>query len=228
MPPNPQGLYASKSLRDAASMLARALAPAPIPGALASLAFAALLALPACASGGSSSSGARSTAERTTADLKDTGPYKSEYAIPGKRVYVELFERSEHRTTAIVNRGQSSPADAYAANAREGVMLKVATDARMADFHEGLRRLGFFEMSSSESDPNARWSLAVDVDGRKRVANCRLGLDRDTAEKYVNLKKFYFALFNDTLALRPVQNPDGARLFEREQMNVKQNVPDRR
>ncbi|MBL8692899.1 MAG: hypothetical protein JNJ88_02260 [Planctomycetes bacterium] len=209
-------------------MLERAYVPAPLRGALASLAIAALLALSACASGGSSSSAARSTPERTAADLQDTGPYKSEFTIPGRRVYVELFERNERRTTAIVNRGQASPADAYAANAREGVMLKVATDARMADFHEGLRRLGFFEMSTSEADPNARWSLALDVDGRRRVANCRLGLDPATAEKYVNLKKFYFALFNDTLALRPVQNPDGARLFEREQKSVKQNVPDRR
>ncbi len=184
------------------------------------LAVVALALVTSCSSG--SPQGSNRTGGTA---LRDTGNYHSEFALPGKRVSAELRETSPERLTTIVNRGSTDPVEVYSKPQPPGVTVKVALDDYMADFCENLRRNGFYDYARSSVTPGARWSLALDVDGARRVLSYDDSLSVEARQRMIDLKLLFFALFNQTPAMQVVANPGGADLFEQEKMKLQQVKP---
>ena len=141
------------------------------------------------------------------------GEPKSEFALPGKRVYVE-YRQADGTTLALVNRGSTDPAEVYR-NPPSGVQLKVASDDDMADLCEAMRRLRFDELAGP-AKADARSSMRLDVDGRTSA----VARTAQNAETFRQLLGVFMVVYNETTALYTTPNASGARLFEREQSRI--------
>jgi hypothetical protein len=158
----------------------------------------------ACAS---NDSGAKSSAG---------GAPKSEFALPGKRVYVEYrqWNGPTLTTLALVNRGSTDPTEVYR-NPPSGVLLKVASDDDMADLCEAFRRLKFDGLAGNVA-PDARSSMRLDVDGRSSA----VARTPQNAEAFGTLRDVFMVVYNHTTALYTTPNAKGRALFEREQERI--------
>jgi len=170
------------------------------PSLLHLAALAAIACAPACASDGAG-------AKRSSAEAP-----KSDFKLPGKRVYAEYqqWNGPTLTTLALVNRGSTDPTEVYR-NPPSGVLLKVASDDDMADLCEAFRRLKFESLAGNVA-PDARSAMRLDVDGRSS------GIARtpQNAETFGNLRDVFMLVYNHTTALYTTPNPRGAQLFQSE------------
>ena len=183
---------------------------------------AALLAgILVAAAAGACASNAKSQADpaKASARPKDTGPYVSDFKLPGRRVYVEFRQAGSPIVMALVNRGSTDPTKVYS-EARPNASLKVATDAYMADLCENFRILGFHEMAEGVPPANDAWSIMVEVDNRVQTLYHVRGRASEDVARRAQIQRVFLAVFNQTAALQTIENPDGEKLFMKEQDRV--------
>lgn len=187
-----------------------------IPPRVAVLVWGSLVsALAACASDRTS---AKSSAAVPAARTKSE-PYVSQFALPGRRVYVEFHQASSGTTMALVNRGSTDPSKVYS-EPRPTASLKVANDGYMADLCENFRRLGFQEMAEATPPADLAWSISLDVDGRVSTLYHVRNRAGEDPERRAQIQRVFLAVFNQTAALQTIENPDGVDLFRREQDRI--------
>lgn len=118
----------------------------------------------------------------------------------------------------------------YYSQARSEANLKVVDNLEMGALMMALGEYSFFDHAypALRRTPGARTTLMVEVGEEKYSMSMTTDSERSEIERASNCNQAFLALFNASHSMQLIDNPDGRRLFERQQRELQTNGTGRR